>query len=53
MQATPEARFALAPGKYRIAVRYSSGATRVREVEVADKPLWVSIDDKTPVAAAK
>jgi hypothetical protein len=53
MQATPEARFALAPGKYRVAVRYSSGAMRVKEVEVADKPLWVSIDAKTPVAAAK
>jgi hypothetical protein len=51
MQATPEARFALPSGKYRVAVRYSSGATRTKDVDVADKPLWVTIDEKTPLAA--
>jgi hypothetical protein len=50
LQTALEARFALAPGKYRVEVRYSSGTVRARTVEVADKPLWETIDDKTPQA---
>lgn len=43
IQATPEARFALAPGKYKATVRYSSGASKEKEVVVADKPLWEAV----------
>lgn len=43
MQATPEARFALAPGKYQAEVRYSSGNTKVTEITVAEKALWESV----------
>jgi hypothetical protein len=50
LQATPEARFALAPGKYRVETRYSSGRVRAREVAIVDRPLWVTIDDKTALA---
>lgn len=50
MQSTPEARFALAPGKYRIDVRYSSGQVRAKTVEIAGKPVWETIDQKTPAA---
>jgi FG-GAP-like repeat len=46
MQATPEARFALPSGKYRVEVRYSSGKVRAREVTIAGKPLWETIDGK-------
>ncbi len=46
LQATPEARFALAPGKYRVEVRYSSGKTASKEVQLADKPLWEKIGDR-------
>lgn len=53
LQAAPESRFAAAPGKYRVEVRYSSGKVRVKPVEIADKPLWETVDEKTPVAAAK
>jgi hypothetical protein len=49
MQAAQDARFALPPGKYRVEVRYTSGATRIKEVDVADKPIWEVIDDKTPI----
>jgi hypothetical protein len=40
LQATPEARFALPPGKYKAEVRLSSGKTKAKELMVADKPLW-------------
>jgi hypothetical protein len=43
IQTTPEARFALAPGKYRVEVKYSSGQTRSKDVTLADKPVWESI----------
>jgi hypothetical protein len=46
MQAPTEARFALAPGKYKVEVRYTSGKTRTREVTVADKPQWEKIGEK-------
>jgi hypothetical protein len=48
MQATPEARFVLAPGKYRVVTRYSSGKMCTSEVQLADKPKWIKMDDKTP-----
>jgi hypothetical protein len=43
MQAAPEARFALPAGKYRLRVRYSSGETVVREIQVGDRPVWETI----------
>lgn len=46
MQSTPEARFALAPGKYKVEVKYTSGKTAAKEVQVADKPLWEKIESK-------
>jgi hypothetical protein len=33
-QQGPQAHFALAPGKYRIEVRYSSGTTKVHDITV-------------------
>jgi hypothetical protein len=53
MQAAPEARFVAPPGKYKVEVRYSSGKVRGKMVDLAEKPLWETIDEKTPVAAAK
>lgn len=53
LQGVPEARFAAPPGKYRVEVRYSSGATRAKALELAAKPTWETIDEKTPVAAGK
>jgi hypothetical protein len=44
------ARFALAPGAYRVEVRYSDGVTRVKDVAVSTSPLRGVIDDKTPKA---
>ncbi|MBI1915954.1 MAG: VCBS repeat-containing protein, partial [Planctomycetes bacterium] len=48
MQAEAEARFALAPGKYRVEVRYSSRKVRVKDVAIADKPVRETVDDNTP-----
>jgi hypothetical protein len=48
MQATAEARFALAPGTYRVEARYSSGKLRLKDVTITDKPLWETIDEKLP-----
>ncbi|MCS7046843.1 MAG: VCBS repeat-containing protein, partial [Gemmataceae bacterium] len=42
-----QARFTLAPGTYRVQVRYSSGVVRSREVTVAQSPLRSLIDEKT------
>jgi hypothetical protein len=53
MQAAAEARFALATGKYRIETRYSSGKVRVKSVQVANKALWETIDQKTPLGDRK
>ncbi len=47
-QATPLARFALAPGDYRIEVRYSDGSRRARQVTVATTPVRGVLDEKTP-----
>jgi hypothetical protein len=49
-QAPACAHFALAPGAYRIEVRYSSGLRRAREITVAGSPLRAVIDDRTPRA---
>jgi hypothetical protein len=53
MQAGPEARFALPAGKYRIQIDYSSGTVRNRDLEVANQPLWVTVDPKVPATAGK
>ncbi len=47
-QATPLARFALAPGDYRVEVRYSDGSRRARQVTVATTPVRGVLDEKTP-----
>jgi hypothetical protein len=47
-QAAPQARFALAPGTYRVEVRYSSGLKRAKEIVVASAPVRGVIDDATP-----
>ncbi len=48
-QAAPLARFALAPGAYRIEVQYTSGIRRGADIQIADRPYKGVIDDKTPV----
>jgi hypothetical protein len=53
LQATPEARFALARGRYRLETRYSSGRVRACEVEIADRPVWLTLDDKTAPPASR
>jgi hypothetical protein len=45
-QAAPLAHFALAPGVYRVQVRYSSGLRRERQVTVGSVPVRSVIDDK-------
>jgi hypothetical protein len=47
-QRAPVAHFALAPGIYRVEVRYSSGVVRARDVTVAGTPLRGVIDEQTP-----
>lgn len=47
-QRAPLARFALAPGTYRVVVRYSSGVERGKEITVDGTPLRDTIDDQTP-----
>jgi hypothetical protein len=49
-QRAPVAHFALAPGPYRVEVRYSSGVVRAKEVTVASTPLRGVIDEQTPKA---
>jgi hypothetical protein len=49
-QRAPVAHFALAPGTYRVEVRYSSGVIRAKEVTVAGTPLRGVIDEQTPRA---
>src|SRR5262249_11637419 len=46
-QPPAQARFALAPGRYRVDVRYSSGVVRSREITVARTPLRGRIDEQT------
>src|SRR5207245_9362216 len=47
-QSSPQARFALKPGKYRVEVQYSTGVKRAREIVVANTPVRGVIDDTTP-----
>jgi hypothetical protein len=47
-QAPPQARFALAPGQYRVEVRYTSGVRRTKEITVAGSPVRGVIDEQTP-----
>jgi hypothetical protein len=47
-QAPPQARFALAPGQYRVEVRYTSGVRRMKEITVAGSPVGGVIDEQTP-----
>jgi hypothetical protein len=47
-QHSPQARFALEPGTYKVLVRYSSGITRAREITVAASPVRSKIDDDAP-----
>lgn len=47
LQIATQARFALTPGKYRVEVRYSSGAVRSREVEIGATPVWETVDEKS------
>ncbi|HEY7312583.1 MAG TPA: VCBS repeat-containing protein [Gemmataceae bacterium] len=49
-QAVPSARFALAPGKYRVEVQYSSGERRGKEIVVAATHLLGVLDEQTPKA---
>jgi hypothetical protein len=42
---SPEARFALAPGRYDLEVRYSSGAVRTKEVLVGTHHLKHDFDE--------
>jgi hypothetical protein len=49
-QHSPDARFALKPGNYKVEVRYSSGVVRAREFKVSDSPQRGRIDEQTPQA---
>jgi hypothetical protein len=45
-QRSPQARFALAPGNYKVEVRYSNGTTRTKDITVAATPMRTVIDEK-------
>ncbi len=47
-QTSPQARFVLDPGNYRVEVRYSSGVRRMKEITVAGSPVRGTIDERTP-----
>jgi hypothetical protein len=49
-QASPAARFALAPGTYRVEVVYSNGDRRAKELVVAGTHVKGVLDDQTPKA---
>jgi hypothetical protein len=46
LQSTPEARFAVAPGRYRVVLRYSSGASHRHDIVVEDRPLWLDLGNR-------
>ncbi len=50
-QAAPLARFALAPGTYRVEVQYSSGVRRRKEIQVAGSQIRGVIDEQTPAVS--
>jgi hypothetical protein len=45
-QRSPQARFALAPGNYKVEVRYSNGVTKTKDITVAQTPMRAVIDEK-------
>ena len=45
-QQAPLAHFSLAPGTYHAVVRFSSGATRSKEINVGAQPVRTLIDDR-------
>ncbi len=47
-QSSPTARFALAPGTYKVEVLFSSGEKRFRELTVAGKHVRAVLDEKMP-----
>jgi hypothetical protein len=47
-QAAPAARFALAPGTYRVEVRFSTGEKRARQIVVAGNHLRGVLDETMP-----
>ncbi len=47
-QTAPLARFALAPGTYRVEVQYSTGERRAKEIQVAGSHVKGVIDEQTP-----
>jgi hypothetical protein len=49
-QASPTARFALTPGKYRVEVFFSTGEKRARELVVASAHVRGILDESTPRA---
>ncbi len=49
-QASPEARFPLLPGKYRVEVMFSTGEKRARDLVVAGAPVRGVLDESTPRA---
>lgn len=46
-QQSPQARFTLEPGSYRVQVRYSTGVVRAKDITVGESPLRSLIDEKT------
>jgi hypothetical protein len=52
-QPPPQARFTLAPGAYRVAVRLSSGRTHTTDLTVADTPQRARLTDPAPASTAK
>jgi hypothetical protein len=47
-QASPVARFALMPGRYRVEVLFSTGERRARELVVASAHVRGVLDESTP-----
>lgn len=45
-QRSPQARFALDPGNYKVEVRYSNGVKRTKEITVAQTPMRAVIEEK-------
>ncbi len=49
-QSAPTARFALAPGTYRVEVLFSNGDRRAKELVVAGTHIKAVLDEQTPKA---
>jgi hypothetical protein len=45
-QRAPQPRFALAPGNYKVEVRYTNGVTRTKEITVAQSPMRTVMEEK-------